>query len=315
MKTHNFKLAEFRLGPSIERKFTTETWCVLTLHRGALSWTSRERVVDVRPGEAAVLSPGIRAVVQGRMPGELIGYYFCFRAEELGSLFGTPTRLLFEKAARDSTLARILPSQSPVSRKLKALSMEAAPAATPEQRGQILSLLPMLIHELQSDLHARDNGDDGAKARILATVIQLTDAEIHSVSVEDLARRCSCSRRHFTRLVQEHFGCTAVELKTHVRLDRAAELLKDPEAKVLNVALECGFGHLGQFAAQFRKRFGVTPTEWRATGGNGGNTRALRDEPPARNTHVATLRFDPEPAVPLGIAVPTSPAQDFLSCL
>jgi AraC-like DNA-binding protein len=315
VKTQNLNLTELRLGPSIERKFTTEAWCVLALHRGVLTWTANGGALEARPGDAVVLAPGIRAVVRGRVPGELIGYYFCFHAEEVGNVFGTPTRILFEKAAHGSELARILPPRSAVTRKLKALTLEGRPVNTPEQRCQIMALLPPLIRELQLDFHGKHEDNDGAKARILAALIQLTDSEMHKVSVEELAQQCHCSRRHFTRLIKEHFGCSAVELKTQVRLDRAATLLKTPGAKVLNVALECGFNHLGQFAAQFRERFGMTPTEWRAKGGANGDAKGLRDARTARDLHPAPLRFDPAQAVPLGIAVPTSPVQDFLSCL
>jgi AraC-like DNA-binding protein len=316
VKTQNRNLAELRLGPSAERKFTTEVWCVLMLHGGILTWTGKGRVLEARPGDAVVLSPGTRAAVRGRTPGELIGYYFCFHAEEVGSVFGTPMRILFEKAARDSELARILPPRSPVTRKLKALILEGRPVNTPEQRCQILALLPPLIRELQSDLPGEHDGNDGAKGRILAALVQLTDSEICKVSVEELAEKCNCSRRHLTRLVKEHFGCSVVELKNQVRLDRAAVLLKNPKAKVIDVAMECGFNHHGQFAAQFRERFGMTPTEWRAkAGGNGGDTLALREERTRRDLHPASLRSDPEQAAAVGIAAWNAPHQDFLSCL
>ena len=48
-----------------------------------------------------------------------------------------------------------------------------------------------------------------------------------------------------------------------MRLLRAAALLRDPTAKVVNVADECGFHHLGLFNTFFRRRFGACPTEWR----------------------------------------------------
>lgn len=304
------------MGPSIERQLSIGAWCVLTLHRGLLTWIGRGITLEARPGEATVLGPGMHAVVRGRAPGELIGHYFCFQAEEVGSVFGTPMRLLFEKAARDSDPAWILPSRSPVTRKLRALTLDRSRAGTPEQRCQILAIFPPLIRELQSDCHGKKDGTDGAKARILATVTQLTDAEIRSASVEDLAQKCNCSRRHFTRLIQEHFGCSAVELKVQVRLDRAAALLKNPKAKVLNVALDCGFNHLGQFAARFRERFDMTPTQWRAKAADSRhNPEALEDERAGGDASFAALRFDPEKAVPTGIAATGSPAQDFLSCL
>ena len=51
--------------------------------------------------------------------------------------------------------------------------------------------------------------------------------------------------------------------QTELRLQRALQLLADADAKIINVAYESGYRHLGLFNAMFKKRFGVTPSEWR----------------------------------------------------
>ena len=48
-----------------------------------------------------------------------------------------------------------------------------------------------------------------------------------------------------------------------LRLQRARQLLADSNAKVINIAYNSGYRHLGLFNAMFKKRFGVTPSEWR----------------------------------------------------
>jgi hypothetical protein len=40
-------------------------------------------------------------------------------------------------------------------------------------------------------------------------------------------------------------------------------LLRDANAKVINVAEECGFNHLGLFNTCFKRRFGTSPGQWR----------------------------------------------------
>jgi len=47
-----------------------------------------------------------------------------------------------------------------------------------------------------------------------------------------------------------------------LRLQRARQLLADPHAKIINVAHDSGYRHLGLFHAMFKKRFGLTPAEW-----------------------------------------------------
>jgi AraC-like DNA-binding protein len=52
-------------------------------------------------------------------------------------------------------------------------------------------------------------------------------------------------------------------LRMEMRLLKAVTLLRDPNAKVINVAQECGFNHLGLFNASFKRRFGTSPGLWR----------------------------------------------------
>jgi AraC-like DNA-binding protein len=48
-----------------------------------------------------------------------------------------------------------------------------------------------------------------------------------------------------------------------MRLLKAISLLRDRDAKVINVAEQCGFNHLGLFNTCFRRRFGTSPGQWR----------------------------------------------------
>jgi AraC family transcriptional regulator len=48
-----------------------------------------------------------------------------------------------------------------------------------------------------------------------------------------------------------------------LRLQRARHLLSHSDAKIINVALDSGYHHLGLFNAKFKKRFGMTPGDWR----------------------------------------------------
>jgi AraC-like DNA-binding protein len=49
-----------------------------------------------------------------------------------------------------------------------------------------------------------------------------------------------------------------------VRVSRACDLLRQPEARITEVAFETGFQDSNYFARQFKKIAGVTPREFRA---------------------------------------------------
>jgi AraC-like DNA-binding protein len=48
-----------------------------------------------------------------------------------------------------------------------------------------------------------------------------------------------------------------------VRLNKARELLTNPETSIANVARDCGYEDPGYFARVFKQDVGVTPQEWR----------------------------------------------------
>jgi len=95
---------------------------------------------------------------------------------------------------------------------------------------------------------------------------KLSSAELLNLSVDDLAVRFSCSRRHLNRLFHQHFGLSITSLRMEIRLLKAVSLLRNPQAKVINVAEQCGFNHLGLFNTCFKRRFGVSPGQWRKSG-------------------------------------------------
>jgi len=48
-----------------------------------------------------------------------------------------------------------------------------------------------------------------------------------------------------------------------LRLQRARHLLASSNAKIIHVALDSGYRHLGLFNILFKRRFGMTPSQWR----------------------------------------------------
>ena len=107
------------------------------------------------------------------------------------------------------------------------------------------------------------NGGNKLRDHFRELVGQMTEAELSECTLGDLSRQLHCSERHFSRLFRGEFGVPFRARQIELRLQRARQLLADSNAKIINVAYESGYRHLGLFNAMFKKRFGLTPSEWR----------------------------------------------------
>ena len=103
-------------------------------------------------------------------------------------------------------------------------------------------------------------------ARLEAIKADLTrDA---SLSIDEIARRQGVTPRYVQILLEEQ-GTTFGEFVTERRLDVARSMLRSPRYagwSIAGIAFEAGFRDLSHFNRRFRRRFGVTPSEFRRHG-------------------------------------------------
>lgn len=86
------------------------------------------------------------------------------------------------------------------------------------------------------------------------------------VRLEALAAESALSPFHLHRIFTEVAGETPKAYTTRLRLSRATALLLTTDHTVLRIALECGFESHEGFTRAFGRRFGLTPTAYRARG-------------------------------------------------
>jgi len=71
------------------------------------------------------------------------------------------------------------------------------------------------------------------------------------------------SRNHLITLFRTHYSMTPVEYSNRLRTAKAAQMLREADAAILQIALQCGFGSVSTFYQLFKKHLGFTPQEYR----------------------------------------------------
>ena len=86
---------------------------------------------------------------------------------------------------------------------------------------------------------------------------------MHKITVAEIADRVEFSESHFMRYFKENMGTSFVDYLKDYRLTMAARLLLVSDDTILSIAEEVGFDNLSYFNRAFKKKYGVTPREYR----------------------------------------------------
>ena len=98
----------------------------------------------------------------------------------------------------------------------------------------------------------------------LRRIKELVHAKMEDdLSLDEMAQSVGLSTAHFARMFRKSTGQTPHQFVLRQRLERAKAMLRAPDARVLDVAVACGFKTQQHFAQVFRDVWGVSPTEFR----------------------------------------------------
>ena len=108
-----------------------------------------------------------------------------------------------------------------------------------------------------SPITPQDNGFENAVKDIILKHLPDTN-----FSVTTLCKEIGYSRPQLYRKLQASNGMSPSEYIREIRLQRAAELLREQAGNVSEVAFQTGFNNLSYFSKIFQERFGSSPSEF-----------------------------------------------------
>jgi AraC family transcriptional regulator len=104
----------------------------------------------------------------------------------------------------------------------------------------------------------------GLGAGRVRRIKELVDAKMEDdLSLDEMAQSVGLSTAHFARMFRKSTGESPHQFVLRQRIERAKAMLRAPDARVLDVAVACGFKTQQHFAQVFRDVCSVRPTEYR----------------------------------------------------
>lgn len=103
----------------------------------------------------------------------------------------------------------------------------------------------------------------GATARVTRSVREMEQQPEAPWTLAALANGASLSPFHFLRTFEAVTGVTPHQYLLRLRLRLAAARLASEPARILDIALDSGFGDVSNFNRSFREEFGMSPRAYR----------------------------------------------------
>ena len=100
-------------------------------------------------------------------------------------------------------------------------------------------------------------------ARVTRTVRKIEAEPGSALTLVRLADEARLSPFHYLRTFEKLTGVTPHQFLLRTRLRAAATRLTSGRARILDVALDAGFGDISNFNRAFRTEFGVSPRVFR----------------------------------------------------
>jgi DNA-binding GntR family transcriptional regulator/AraC-like DNA-binding protein len=112
--------------------------------------------------------------------------------------------------------------------------------------------------------HSARTYQGGLAPARLRRVAELVRTKLEDeLTLDEMAESAGLSPAHFSQMFRQSMGQSPHQFVVRQRIERAQEMLRAAEARVLDVAVACGFKTQQHFARVFRKMCGSSPTEYR----------------------------------------------------
>lgn len=88
---------------------------------------------------------------------------------------------------------------------------------------------------------------------------------MEKISFSDFAASHYVSTSYLSKSFKKHYGMSPEKMLTKLRMDKAAEMLKNPSLTTKMISDALGYNDTYHFSKVFKKYFGLTPFEYRKT--------------------------------------------------
>lgn len=220
------------------------------------------------PGEIILIPPGIPHVwrfnpAETDADGNIANLSVFFESSLPESMIG-----LFPEMA--GPLARIESLEHAISYKGKQYQtilrlLKLMRGKTPETRFPVMMELLIAISHTSCGICAGCNTSlSRAELRLEKVRVYCACNYSRPITIDEISRHVGMNKSAFCTFMRHSAGTTFSKYVNDIRLERAKDKLRHTDSVIAEIALGCGFQNVTYFNRLFRKKYGCSPTDFRA---------------------------------------------------
>jgi hemolysin activation/secretion protein/AraC-like DNA-binding protein len=245
----------------------TSDWMVLQLNEGIAYVFGPKGTTEFPLGGVIVCPPKSQITLTASVLGQALfrGMPVCVNSLT-GFLTALERQCLEMDVARQCAPFLVLPAEHAAARRVAQLFAQDSASTLSNRLAFAQAFAEMVGPQLRDALckeRVTEKTQQDAKWRLRQIISEIPESELSGLSLEDLARMLHCCERHASRLFREECGTGFLSYVAALRLKTACQLLAQGNLKIIDVALQSGHGSMAHFNYAFKRRFQMTPTEWR----------------------------------------------------
>ncbi len=131
------------------------------------------------------------------------------------------------------------------------------------------SLISLLLYELVTHFQAPQPEGSAIRQKSLRQLTQITDyINTHfdeGISLMDVAEEFHFSQSYLSRFFKQHMNMTFSQYYNNIRLEHAVNEMLTSSESIAEIASRSGFSDARSMVALFKKKYGMLPSEYRAS--------------------------------------------------
>lgn len=109
----------------------------------------------------------------------------------------------------------------------------------------------------------RDQREEQSNSVVKKAQAYISENYSNDISLDEVSREVNISPYYFSKIFKDESGENFIEYLTRIRIDKAKEMMSNPDLSIKEISLKVGYSDPNYFSRIFKKQTDMTPREYK----------------------------------------------------